>query len=206
MVTTSSPEAELREQLAAAAPDAGAIARVFDRLTVGDCVLATRTLSGTKAQRALWNASAANDPIRIGDLVPASHEPMKPVVFHGKNSLPAFSEFRKICCRPPADGPTDELWGYNATTIESLIGPGYYVVHDTAGSKLGGAAFDYRQVPKDRAQGWPVIRPNTYRLSRFVYNGTVDYMRRVAANVFIGTATRNEKELGSYFILVRELD
>jgi hypothetical protein len=30
-------------------------------------------------------------------------------------------------------------------------------------------------------------------------------MRRLAANVFIGCATRNGRELGSYFILVREL-
>ena len=50
-----------------------------------------------------------------------------------------------------------------------------------------------------------MIRPNTYRLSRFVYNGTVDYMRRVARDVFIGTATRDGHELGSYFVLVREL-
>ena len=114
-------------------------------------------------------------------------------------------EFRKICCRPQAGDSTGQLWGYNDTTIASLIGPGYYVVHDTPGSQLGGSAFDYRELPANRVAGWPVIRPNTYRLSRFVYNGTVDYMRRVAANVFIGTATRNDRELGSYFILVREL-
>jgi len=206
MDTTSSPEAEIRGRLAGAHPDGAGVARIFDELTIGDAVLAARTLSGVRIQRALWKGAEVHPPIGVRDLIPEDHEPMKPVVFHGKNSLPAFSEFRKICCRAPAERAPGQLWGYNATTLEPIIGPGYYVVHDTAGSEFGGAAFDYREIPPDRAQGWPEIRPNTYRLSRFVYNGMVDYMRRVAADVFIGSATRKEREMGSYFILVRQLD
>jgi hypothetical protein len=30
-------------------------------------------------------------------------------------------------------------------------------------------------------------------------------MRRVSADVFIGSATRDEKEMGNYFILFRDL-
>jgi hypothetical protein len=206
MATNSSPQADLKALLQAPEPDGSAVAEVFDGLALGDCVLAARTLSGTRTQRQLWKAAASQEPIDVDDLIPHDYDPMKPVVFHGKNSLPAFIEFRKICCRAPGDRARGELWGYNDTTIEPLIGPGYYVVHDTKGSELGGAAFDYTELPTDRADGWPVIRPNTYRLSRFVYNGTVDYMRRVARDVFIGTATRKDRELGNYFILVRELD
>ena len=206
MVTTSSPGNDIKTLLAESEPDGAKIADLFDGLASGDRVLAARTLSGVAAQRALWQAAAAQAPISVDDLVPPDHEAMKPVVFHGKNSLPAFSEFQKICCRPASDRDPGRLWGYNSTTVQPFIGPGYYVVHDTSGSELGGTAFDYTELPADRAEGWPVIRPNTYRLSRFVYNGTVDYMRRVARDVFIGIATRDGKELGSYFILVRELD
>lgn len=206
MAANSSPQADIKALLAAAEPDGHAVAEVFDSLATGDCILAARTLSGTRAQRQLWEAAAIHTAINVDDLIAPEYGPMKPVVFHGKNSLPAFSEFRKICCRAPNDRAPGKLWGYNDTSIAPLIGPGYYAVHDTSGSEFGGAAFDYTQLPSGRAPGWPEIRPNTYRLSRFVYNGTVDYMRRVARDVFIGTATRKNRELGSYFILVRELD
>jgi hypothetical protein len=205
MVQTSSPQADIKAELAGPSPDGKAVAELFDSLAIGDAIAAARTLSGTRTQRALWNAAETQTPIATEDLIAPDYAPMKPVVFHGKNSLPAFSEFRKICCRPDSGSAAGTLWGFNDTTIEPLIGPGYYVVHDTTGNELGGTAFDYRELPTDRIADWPVIRPNTYRLSRFVYNGTVDYMRRVARDVFIGTATRNDKELGSYFILVREM-
>ncbi len=206
MVQTSSPQADIKAELQKPKPDAAVVAEIFDGLAIGDAVMAARTLSGGRVQGALWKAAASQPPLATGDLVPSDYAAMKQVVFHGKNSLPAFSEFRKICCRPDQEQAGEVLWGYNDTTIEALIGPGYYVVHDTTGNQLGGTAFDYRKLPKDRVPNWPPIRPNTYRLSRFVYNGTVDYMRRVARDVFIGTATRNDKELGSYFILVREID
>jgi hypothetical protein len=161
-------------------------------------------------QRALWKTVERNDPITVDDLVPRDYHPMKAVVFHGKNSLPVFTEFSKICFRPrPGDAgsgsPGNVLWGYNETPIKRLIGPGYYVVHDTAGERLGGAAFDYRQVPPERLPGWPEVRTNDVGLSKLVYNGTVDYMRRVSKQVFIGEATRGGRELDSYFVLVREM-
>jgi len=40
------------------------------------------------------------------------------------------------------------------TPMQPFIGPGYYVVHDTSDSELGGAAFDYTELPADRAEGW----------------------------------------------------
>ena len=204
MTRASSPETDLIELLSRPNPKSAAIAAILDDLSIGDRILAVRSLSGRRLQRTLWNAVADAPRVITSDFVPGSYAPMKPVVFHGKNSLPVFSEFRKICCRP-SSGVADLLWGYNDTTLIPLIGPGYYVVHDTPDSPLGGCAFDYTQLPHDRASGWPEIRPNDRRLSRFVYNGTIDYMRRVADEVFIGSATRSGRELGSYFVLAREL-
>jgi len=188
-------------------PDIGAeeIAAHLDALPLGKQVAAARTLSGRRIQRSLWNKVEGTPRIRVRDMVPLDYDPMRPVIFHGKNSLPAFTEFQKICCRPPAAQAADVLWGYNETTIKTMVGPGYYVCHDTESSPLGGAAFDYRELPAAHPAGWPEIRPNSAGLSRFVYNGMVDYMRRVSQSVFIGSATRREREMGSYFVVVRDL-
>lgn len=181
------------------------LAAILDGYPLAGRIAALRSLGGVRCQRRIWEAAATNPPVTTDDLVPKSRPPMQPVVFHGKNSLPAFSDFRKICCRPPANTSGNVLWGYNDTSIRPVIGPGYYVVHDTPGSQLGASAFDYTQLPTAHPEGWPDIRGNEVGLSRFIYNKTVDYMRRVADGVFIGSATRSGNEMGSYFLLVREM-
>jgi hypothetical protein len=198
-------ETKLKELLGRQPPVAGEIAEFFDGLSLSEAIAAARSLSGRALQRALWKAVETNPRLAVDDLVPPDYEPLKPVVFHGKNSLPAFTEFEKICCRPRAREGEHVLWGYNETPIKVLVGPGYYVVHNTREDRLGGMAFDYRQLPPERLAHWPEIRPNSAGLSRFVYNRTVDYMRRVADRVFIGSATRDGREMDSYFVLVREM-
>ena len=47
------------------------------------------------------------------------------------------------------------------------------------------------------------IMPNSVRLSRFIYNGTVDVMRRVSGHVTIGRAVRDNKPMDAWFVLVR---
>ena len=180
------------------------VAAALDAMPLSEQIAALSELGGRRAQRSLWEAAGCNPPISTADLVPRGRPPMDPVVFHGRNSLPAFTRFKKICVRPPAGTPGDVLWGYNETPIRPMIGPGYYVVHDTPGTHYGASAFDYTQLPASHPPSWPEIRPNERGLSRFIYNGTVDYMRRVARDVFIGAATRGGNELGSYFVLVRE--
>jgi hypothetical protein len=194
----------LRQLLQRPGADAGEIAAVLDPLAIHETVSAVRSLHGARLQAALWQAVGTNPRLTVSDILPADFTPMQPVVFHGKNSLPAFSDFLKICCRPPATSTADVLWGYNETKIRALIGPGYYVVHETAGASFGGAAFDYTMLPASHPPGWPEIRPNSRGLSRFIYNGTIDFMRRVARDVFIGSATRAGREMGNYFVLARE--
>ncbi len=184
---------------------ARAIAATLDALPLREQIAVLEQIGGRRAQQSLWEAAGHNPPVATADLVPRAHAPMRPVVFHGRNSLPAFTHFKKICVRPPEGTQGDVLWGYNETPIRPVIGPGYYVVHDTPGIRFGASAFDYSQLPVAHPPSWPEIRPNERGLSRFVYNGTVDYMRRVSRNVFIGSATRGGNELGNYFVLVREM-
>jgi hypothetical protein len=181
------------------------IAELLRALPVPEKIATVRSLSGATIQAKLWKRMATQERLRVSDLIPPDYKPMKPVVFHGKNSLPAFSSFQKICCRPPAGKVFDELWGYNETPLKGIIGPGYFVVHETRDAPLGGIGFDYTRLPSEHPPGWPEIQSNSGPISRLVYGNMVDYMRRVSDHVFIGCATRHGREIGSYFIIVREI-
>ena len=201
----SQPGATLKELVSRRPIDAGEIASFLDGLDLGERIAATRTLAGTALQSALWKAVAPAPRVNTDEIVPPDYPVLRPAIFHGKNSLPAFTEFQKICFRP--DGPTTAsvAWGYNETSIRSLIGAGYYVLHDTPDAPLGGAAFDYTQLPVKGLPSWPEVRTNEAGLSRFIYANMLDYMRRVASEVFIGSAVRGGREMNSYLIVVREL-
>lgn len=195
----ASSRATLAELLGRESPDRRAIAAYLDSLTHAERMAEVTQLSGPKLQRRLWTAVADAAVVTLADMVPTDSAPLREVIFHGKNSLPAFTLFQKRFCRPPGGG--NELWGYNHQSLAWLIGPGYFVVHE---DRKRGAAVDYREVPPDRPSAWPDIKPNDRGFSRFVFRNMVDYMRRVSQHVFVGAATRNGVELGNYFILCRE--
>lgn len=199
------PGETLKMILSGPAADAGSIASFLDGLSLPDKIRAVRSLSGAKLQGTLWRAAAGAPRVTVSEMVPPDYPRLRPLIFHGKNSLPAFTDFQKICFRPEQRDAGDVAWGYNETRIRNVIGPGYYVLHDTAEGALGGAAFDYTQLPDSKLPAWPEIRSNHAGLSRFVYDNMVDFMRRVASDVFIGSAVRGGREMNSYFVVVREL-
>ena len=91
-----------------------------------------------------------------------------------------------------------------------MVGPGYFVAMPSGTPEWaarGAVVVDYFQVPEDTAalpEHWPEVVPNSKGLSRFVYNGTRDFMRRVSKHVSIGAAYKGEKSLDHYFVLVRD--
>jgi hypothetical protein len=201
----SQPGATLKELVSRPSPDAAEIAAFLDGLSLPDRIAAVRSLQGTGLQGALWKATAGAPRVSFAEMVPPEYPAMRPIIFHGKNSLPAFTDFQKICFRPAGEAEADVAWGYNETTIRQLIGPGYYVLHDTPDAALGGVAFDYTQLPPKGLPAWPEVKSNMAGITRFIYGNMLDYMRRVSSDVFIGSAVRGGKEMGSYFIVVREL-
>jgi hypothetical protein len=179
-------------------PDARTIAAFLDALSDTERVDAIRALGGARLQSRLWDAVAGQPRVTLDDLVAPDEPPLREVVFEGKNSLVAFTTFQKRFCRPPGRG--GELWGYNHQPLAWLTGPGYFVVHDDP----AGAALDYRAVPADRPPpGWPAVAPNGRGVARVVYGGMVDHLRRVARDVFIGSAFRGGKPRGNWFLLCR---
>jgi hypothetical protein len=180
------------------------LAHRFEAASPRERVEITEAIDG-RTQARLWEA-AAGRTVRIAEMVPPDFAPLRPVIFHGKNSLPLFTRFQKRFCRPAAGNDANELWGYNyqpTRWLAPLTGPGYFVAYDSPDGP-GGVAIDYRRIPPAKPADWPEIHDNAYRLSRFIYNGTVDYLRRVSEHLLIGRATRDGKDMPNYFLLCRE--
>ena len=181
------------------------IAQFLDSLGHEQRVAEAHSLSGADQKR-IFRKAEDSPPLGLDFFVPAGIPPLTQVVHHGKNSQPAFRFFQKRWCRP-ADRD-DVLYGYNETIVRPLIGPGYFVAHETADGgrdPRGAVVVDYFMVPEGEvAPGWPPVRPNSQGLQRFVYHQTRDYMRRVSAHVSIGEAHRLEKKVMGWFILSRE--
>ena len=194
---------KIKDLLRQGSIDLAAIAGEFEAASPHERVDITHALDGSDQEK-LWHA-AHGGPVSIGEMVPKDLGPLRPVIFHGKNSLPAFTHFEKRFCRPAAGIERDELWGYNyqpTKWLAPLTGPGYFVAYDANG--LGSVAVDYTRIPPGKPAEWPEIHDNTYRLSRFIYNGTIDYLRRVSQHLLIGRATRAGKEMPNWFLLCRE--
>lgn len=155
-------------------------------------------------QEALWELCKDND-LTSEHFVPSGTEPLKEVIHHGRNTLPAHNFFQKRFCR--IDEESDELGGYNEQSLKGLTGPGYYIAHGTDDEKEPPAAYviDYTRLPEKKADGWPDILPQSAKLGRFVYAGMKDYMRGVSEHVSIGRAYKGGKPVkGAFFILCRE--
>ncbi|HEV8325434.1 MAG TPA: hypothetical protein VG389_27745 [Myxococcota bacterium] len=192
--------------------EASAFARLLDRLpTHGDRLAAVRGCGGARAQRAIFESCAGSARAHIEDVVPRRLGALRPVNYVGKNSLAAFTNFQKRFCRPPAvDGgaAADTLWGYNHNWRPEMwvIGPGYYTAYDSDDA-LGGVAVDYRVLPTGKPPDlWPRVRRNDRLPPALVWDGMVDYLRRVSEHVFIGVAERHGVRTHNYFLLCRETE
>jgi hypothetical protein len=181
----------------------GSIAAWLDRAAPADRVAAIRA-AGRGAQRRLYTAVEGHGTLRLADLVAPQRAPLETVRHFGKNTLPLFTRFEKRFCRPPgqdAAAPA-ELWGYNFQTLQPVTGPGYFTARED--DPRGEVLIDYTRVPASAPPGWPAPRRNEAGLSRFVYGFMVDRLRRVSEHVTIGSAARNGRDLGSWFLLCRE--
>src|SRR5262249_24960391 len=107
----------LRSLLGAERPDREAIAATLDGGGPPERMEAITSLGGPSLQSRLWHAAAGGAPVTQADLVPPDMAPLREVIFHGKNSLPAFTLFQKRFCRPSSGQPSDQLWGYNHQSL-----------------------------------------------------------------------------------------
>ena len=160
-------------------------------------------------QRMLYDKAAHARPIELAHFI-ADARHGREVIHDGINTLPLpgpLQRFQKRFCRA---GVTSRLFGYNEGPTRRVVGPGYFVAIPTserpAWSARGAVVIDYFQVPDGEVvDGWPPIVANDWRLQRFVYHHTRDFMRRVSAHVSIGAAYKRERPLDHYFVLCRRV-
>jgi hypothetical protein len=161
-------------------------------------------LSLSRAHQAkLFEAVDGASAISVDDMT-LDAAPLAGVPWEGVNSLPLFRSFAKVFYRPDdAAAAKGERWGYNRTNglVTTTVGPGYYVAVPHGAKEV---LVDYTRTPPKTPVGGPTFLPNDARLSRFVYYGTQDVLRRVSAHVAIGRAMRDGKWLDNWFVLCRE--
>lgn len=155
-------------------------------------------------QRRLFD-QAKGRPVALEAIVPSEADPLQEVVHQGRNTLPVFQSFQKRFCRPPDRYQSDDrtcVWGYNEQTFKAVTGPGYFVAY--ADESNGEICIDYRETPEERPDDWPEIVPNSSRLGRFVYAGTVDRLRAISDRVTIGRAFVDDDDpMNAWFVLAR---
>lgn len=168
----------------------------------------TQVLALNRSEQAkLFALADKHRAVTTQSLVPTTTPPLTGVPHHGKNSLPVFTGFAKVMCRPSAQysakDNSDLLWGYNKNPfiVHHAVGPGFYVAYPHNAHEV---LVDYTRLPAERAADWPPIVPNTYRLSRFVFYGMQDVLRGVSEHVTIGRAMKGGKWLPNWFVLVRD--
>jgi hypothetical protein len=202
-MTEPTISAELAARLRESPIRAKELAALLDGLGHEARVAWVRSI-GRADQRRLYEAAEGFLPLGLADLVPPDRGDGATVRHFGKNTLPAFTHFEKRFCRPAGEDPQrpGRLFGFNFQSMAWLTGPGYYVAYaDPARAEV---LVDYREVPPAAPAGWPPVRRNETGGARFVYGFMVDRLRRVSEHVTIGSAIRNGRELGSWFLLARE--
>ncbi|MCC6215789.1 MAG: hypothetical protein IT376_13065 [Polyangiaceae bacterium] len=166
--------------------------------------LATCLSIEPKEQRVLWDLFE-DSTLDASHFVPPGLEPLREVIHHGKNTLPAHNFFQKRFCRAPDDSA--DLYGYNHQSLSAFTGPGYFVAHPVDREREKSAptdyVIDYTRLPPKKAEPWPEILPNEARLGRFVYAGMKDYMRKVSDHVSVGRAYK-QGPMNAWFLLCRE--
>jgi len=168
----------------------------LDSLSPAQRVSEVRRITGKGVAR-LYAAVAEASPLTLDEIVPPGENGTR--IYEGRNSLPLFSSFQKRFTRLE-DGT---IIGYNHQSMSVFTGPGYFVVKPPCGHGPHPTEpyFDYTAAPPIEPAGWPAYKPNNRGLSKAVYAGMHDFMRRVARGVMVGKAYKGGVEQDAYFSL-----
>lgn len=172
------------------------IAAHLDQLAGADRVDEVRSVRGKLIGR-LYDLATGPVGLGLDDVVAAGSPSGTTITFEGRNSLPAFSVFRKRFTRT-ADGL---VFGHNEGVTAPLTGPGYFAVVASDAASEGELLFDYTRPPPFEPAGWPRYVPNGLGASRLVFGDLHDYVRRVARGVMVGSAYKHGVRQDAWFTL-----
>jgi len=178
------------------------VTKLLDELSPAERVAECRDLSPKQLARMWELANHAGGELSPEYFVPADAKALQPFPFEGKNSLPAFRDFRKTFYRC-SDGTT--IAGMNQQALGPITGPGYYIL-ESFDNEPGSMGVNYFKVPTEKPADWPPIQPNDagLNLSRFIYANMIDYLRWVSEDVVIGRAYKHGSvAMKAWFVLCR---
>ncbi len=162
-------------------------------------------LFGREDQADLFERATGHACALARDFVPNGKDPLTEVIHWGINSLPTFRKFQKRFAWPSTRAEPPAVVGYNEQAMRTFTGPGYFTAREDSISGQGPTVvIDYTQLPSEKPVQWPAILPNTARLSRVIYNGTMDWMWKVSGHVSVGRARRSSGWMDNWFILLRQ--
>jgi hypothetical protein len=187
----------LRELLKNKTPDMNGISEHLNNLSVLEQITQVRMLSAGQVRK-MYTLAEQNAPCTMDDIVPVEVSSGVEVRHKGINSLPVSRLFEKRFTRNPQKD--NQFWGYNQQPLMWLTGPGFFTVNAPAREQL---FIDYRSIPEEAFDPWPAMQPNEKGISKLVYAGMQDYMRKVSNRVTVGDAWKNGKKMNQYFMLVR---
>jgi hypothetical protein len=180
------------------------IASAFNAMNHEARLAEVYTLSGADQAKLFEMAKGRVCRLR-GEFIPDKTPPGTEVIHWGFNTLPLHRKFQKRFMWPTKSRSPDQVFGYNEQTLKTFTGPGYFVAHDGEIEKgLTTVVIDYTMAPDEKVGPWPTIIPNSARLSRWIYNGTKDWMWKVSDHVTIGRASRADDWMPNWFVLCRE--
>ncbi len=153
-----------------------------------------RGLSGRELT-ALYDLASKGGALSVEHFYSAEDEV---IIHHGQNSLPAFNHFQKrVCIRSGC------IQGYNHQTLAWLTGPGHFTLRQDGPDEV---LFDYITLPESTPDAFPQLARNDRGISRLVYGGMIDRVRRVSDHCVIGAAFKGEKDIGARFMLTKQSD
>ena len=148
---------------------------------------------GRKELRALY-ALAEGSAVGLNHFV--EHDDST-VIHWGQNSLPVFNHFQK---RFRTVGGSMQGYNHNSAALTSVTGPGHF----TARAEGDEVLIDYTVLPEGTPEDFPSLIDNDGGLRRFVFGGMQDRVRRVSTHCTIGSAEKGGKDMGAWFMLIRE--
>ena len=194
--TTAAGSARSLSALLREGASSGEMTSHLDKLSPAARLDEVRAITGGGVGK-LYAAMADAPAITPEEFVPPSTKGT--LIYEGGNSLPAFNHFQKRFLRLESG----LLIGYNHQTMAFVTGPGYFVVKPANGEGPHGKEmfFDYTVPSPETPAGWPAFKSNDSGLSRLVYGGMIDYVRRVARGVVVGKAYVKGVDRKAYFTL-----
>ena len=197
----------LRALLETQEPRLRAVAELLETLSAADQKTHLLQLNQARMEE-LWALAAEAEALEVRDLFPERPLENTTYIWNGVNSLPLFRCFQKRFYYSADYAKAEDRGllapGFNEQTFRWFTGPGCFTARAASETDPGPMVFDYTLTPTIQPADWPKVKAADRGISRFVYGGMHDYMRRLTADTMVGKAWVRGRETPNLFVLCRD--